>query len=97
MANYIKIKAADISAADQLSDVIIGGVESVYQGIANGTGAANSFVVYAGGKSYLFTLSSAKGKEWADQFISAVTANPGGPLAIVQNSSTATISSIAIV
>ena len=49
------------------------------------------------GKSYLFTLSSAKGKEWADQFISAVTANPGGPLAIVQNSSGATISSIAIV
>ena len=95
MANYIKIKAADISAADQLSDVIIGGVESVYQGVADGSGAANSFVVYSGGKSYLFTVT-AKGKEWADQFISAVTANPGGPLAIVQNSTGVKITAIAV-
>ncbi len=95
MANYIKIKAADINVADQLSDVIIGGVDSVYQGIANGTGAPNTFVVYSGGKSYLFTVT-AKGKEWADQFISAVTANPGGPLAIVQNSTGVKITDIVI-
>ena len=95
MANYIKIKAADINVADQLSDVIIGGVESVYQGAADGSGAANSFVVYSGGKSYLFTVT-AKGKEWADQFISAVTANPGGPLAIVQNSTGVKITDIVV-
>ena len=95
MANYIKIKAADIDVATQLSDVIIGGVESVYQGVADGSGAANSFVVYSGGKSYLFTVT-AKGKEWADQFISAVTANPGGPLAIVQNSTGVKITDIVI-
>jgi hypothetical protein len=38
MANYIKIKAVDIDVANQLSDVIIGGVTSVFQGLANGTG-----------------------------------------------------------
>ena len=84
MANYIKIKAADINVANQTSDILIGNVDSVYQGIANGNGAANSFTVYADGKSYLFTVT-AKGKEWADQFISAVTANPGGIMSIVQN------------
>ena len=36
MANFIKIKATDIDVANQLSDVIIGGVDSVYQGLANG-------------------------------------------------------------
>jgi hypothetical protein len=95
MANYIKIKAADINVANQLSDVIIGSVDSVSQGLANGDGSANNFVVFAGGKSYLFTVT-AKGKEWADQFISAVTANPGGPLAIVQNSTGVKITDIVV-
>jgi hypothetical protein len=95
MANYIKIKAADINFANQLSDVIIGSVDSVSQGLANGDGSANNFVVFAGGKSYLFTVT-AKGKEWADQFISAVTANPGGPLAIVQNSTGVKITDIVV-
>ena len=36
MANYIKIKAADINVADQLSDVILSDVTAVYQGLANG-------------------------------------------------------------
>ena len=95
MANYIKIKAADISVADQLSDVLIGNVDSVFQGLVNGDASADKFTVYADGKSYLFTVT-AKGKEWADQFISAVTANPGGPLAIVQNSTGVKISAIAV-
>ena len=95
MANYIKIKAADINVANQLSDVIIGSVDSVYQGIVNGDPSPNNFVVFAGGKSYLFTVT-AKGKEWADQFISAVTANPGGPLAIVQNSTGVKITDIVV-
>ena len=62
MANFIKIKAVDINVANQLSDVIIGGVDSVYQGLANGGASADKFTVYAGGKSYLFTVT-AKGKE----------------------------------
>ena len=76
MANYIKIKAIDVNVANQLSDILIGNVASVYQGLANGDADANKFTVYADGKSYLFTVTG-KGKEWADQFISAVTANPG--------------------
>ena len=95
MANYIKIKAADISVADQLSDVLIGNVDSVFQGLVNGDASADKFTVYADGKSYLFTVT-AKGKEWADQFISAVTANPGGPLAIVQNSTGVKITDIVV-
>ena len=96
MANYIKIKAVDINVANQLSDVIIGGVTSVFQGIANGTGDANDWTVYTeSGKSYKFT-TTAKAKEWADQFISAVTANPGGPLAIVQNSTGVKVTDIVV-
>ena len=95
MANYIKIKAEDINVANQLSDVILSGVEAVYQGLANGDADANKWTVYAGGKSYLFTTST-KGKEWANQFISAATANPGGPLAIVQNSTGVKITDIVV-
>ena len=96
MANYIKIKAVDINHANQLSDILIGGVTSVFQGLANGNGDANKWTVYTeSGKSYLFT-TTAKGKEWADQFISAATANPGGPLAIVQNSTGVKITAIVV-
>ena len=96
MANYIKIKAVDINVANQLSDVIIGGVTSVAQGLANGNGDANKWTVYTeSGKSYLFT-TTAKGKEWANQFIAAVTANPGGPLSVVQNSTGVKITAIVI-
>ena len=95
MANYIKIKAADVDVANQLSDILIGHVDSVYQGLANGDGDANKFTVYADGKSYLFTVT-AKGKEWADQFISAVTANPGGIMSIVQNSTGVKVTDLVI-
>ncbi len=96
MANYIKIKAADINVANQLSDLLIGGITSVFQGIANGTGDANKWTVHTeSGKSYLFTTTG-KAKEWADQFISAATANPGGPLAIVQNSTGVKVTALAI-
>jgi len=90
MANYIKIKAADINVADQLSDVILSDVTAVYQGLANGDADADKWTVYAGGKSYLFS------KEWANQFIFAATANPGGPLAIVQNSTGVKITDIVV-
>lgn len=96
MANYIKIKAADINVANQLSDLLIGGITSVCQGLANGGADANKWTVYTeSGKSYLFTTTG-KAKEWADQFISAATANPGGPLAIVQNSTGVKVTAIAI-
>ena len=95
MANYIKIKAADVNVANQLSDVLIGHVDSVYQGLVNGDASADKFTVYADGKSYLFTVT-AKGKEWANQFISAVTANPGGIMSIVQNDSGVKITAIVI-
>jgi len=95
MANYIKIKAADIAVANQLSDILIGNVDSVYQGAVNGGGGANTFTVFADGKSYLFTVTG-KGKEWADQFISAVTANPGGIMSIVQNVTGVKISALVI-
>ena len=86
MANYIKIKAADVNEANLTSDIIIGGVTSVAQGLANGTGDANKFCIHtAGGQSYLLT-TTAKAAEWANQVISAVTANPGGVMSIVQNS-----------
>ncbi len=96
MANFIKIKAVDVNVANVTSDIIIGGVVSVAQGLANGTGDANKWTVYTeSGKSYLFT-TTAKPKEWANQFIAAVTANPGGPLAIVQNSTGVKITAIVI-
>jgi len=95
MAYYIKIKAADINVANQLSDVILSDVTAVYQGLANGDASADKWTVYAGGKSYLFTTTG-KPKEWANQFIYAATANPGGPLAIVQNSTGVKITDIVV-
>jgi len=96
MANYIKIKAVDINHANQLSDILIGGVTSVFQGVANGDGDANDWTVYTeSGKSYKFT-TTAKAKEWANQFIAAATANPGGPLAIVQNSTGVKITDVVV-
>ena len=93
MANYIKIKAADVNVANQLSDVLIGHVDSVYQGLVNGDASADKFTVYADGKSYLFTVTG-KGLDLANQVISAVTANPGGVMSIVQNSTGVKISGI---
>lgn len=96
MANYIKIKAADVNVANVTSDLLLGEIVSVAQGLANGTGDPNKFTVYNSiGKSFLFTVTG-KAKEWADQFISATTANPGGPLAIVQNSTGVKITAIVI-
>ena len=86
MANYIKFKAADINHANQLSDIILSNVESCFQGLANGNGDANKFTaICAGGRTYTFTVDF-QGEAWANQVISALTANPGGPLAVVQNS-----------
>ena len=95
MANYIKIKAADIGVAN-VGDLLLGGIVSVQQGLVNGTGSADKFTVYNSiGKSYLFTVTG-KAKEWAEAVQKAITANPGGIMSIVQNSTSVKISSIVI-
>jgi hypothetical protein len=96
MANYIKIKAIDIDGGSTNgSDILIGDIVYVAQGAANGTGSADTWsVMTSAGKSSPFTTTG-KGLEWANQAISAVTANPGGPLAIVQNSTGVKITAIA--
>jgi len=95
MANYIKIKAADINVTSIDSDIIIGGVTSVYQGTASGGGDPDGFTVYTSSKRYTFTVT-AKGEEWANSFIAAVTANPGGIMSIVQNSTGVKVTAIEI-
>jgi len=96
MANYIKIKAADVTVTDQTSDVLIGGIVGVFQGIANGTGAANTFVILLEGGVSMLLTTTAKGAEWANQVSSAVTANPGGVMSIVQNSTGVNVTDIVV-
>ena len=97
MANFVKIKATDIDGGTTNgSDILIGDVVYVAQGAADGTGSADTFSVMTGsGASYTFTVT-AKGLVWANQVISACTANPGGVMSIVQNSTGVKISGIAI-
>ena len=64
-------------------------------GTGDGSGSADTWnVMTSAGKSYTFTTTG-KGLEWANQAISACTANPGGVVAIVQNSTGVKISGIA--
>ena len=96
MANYIKIKATDINVANVTSDLLLGEIVSVAQGVANGTGSADKFTVYNSiGKSYLFTVTG-KGKEWAEAVQKAITANPGGIMSIVYNGTGVKITAIVI-
>ncbi len=96
MANYIKIKAADVNVANVTSDLLLGEIVYVAQGLANGSGDANKFIVYNSiGKSFLFTATG-KAKEWANAMQSAITANPGGVMSIVQNNTGVKISGIVI-
>ena len=96
MANFIKIKAADIDGGTTNgSDILIGDIVYVAQGAADGSCSADTWnVMTSAGKSYTFTTTG-KGLEWANQAISACTANPGGVVAIVQNSTGVKISGIA--
>ena len=96
MANFIKIKAVDIDGGSTNgSDILIGDIVYVAQGAADGAGSADTWsVMTSAGKSYTFTTTG-KGLEWANQAISACTANPGGVVAIVQNSTGVKISAIA--
>ena len=96
MANYIKIKAADVNVANVTSDLLLGEIVYVAQGLANGGGDANKFIVYNSiGKSFLFTVTG-KAKEWANAVQSAITANPGGVMSIVQNDTGIKITAIVI-
>lgn len=62
MANYIKIKAVDVNHPSQLSDILIGGVTSVFQGLANGTGDASNglFILNQVKVIYLLQLEKLK-------------------------------------
>ena len=95
MANFIKIKASDIDGGSTNgSDILIGEIVYVAQGLVNGTGDADKWnVMTAAGKSYLYTTTG-KSLEWANQVISACTANPGGVMAVVQNSTGVKITAI---
>ena len=95
MANFIKIKAIDIDGATTNgSDILIGDIVYVAQGAADGVGSVDTWsVMTSAGKSYTFTTTG-KGLEWANQAISACTANPGGVVAIVQNSTGVKITGI---
>jgi hypothetical protein len=98
MANYIKIKAIDIDGGTTNgSDILIGSIIYVAQGAADGTGSADTFSVVTegaeGASVWTFTVTG-KGLAWANQVISAVTANPGGVMAIVQNNTGVKISAI---
>ncbi len=96
MANYIKIKATDVDVTNVTSDLLLGEIVSVAQGIANGTGDANKFTVYNSiGKSFLFTTTG-KAKQWAEAVQKAITANPGGIMSIVQNSTGVKITALVI-
>ena len=95
MANFIKIKAIDIDGGTTNgSDILIGDIVYVAQGAPDGVGSADTWnVMTSAGKSYTFTTTG-KGLEWANQAISACTANPGGVVAIVQNSTGVKITGI---
>ena len=77
MANFIKIKASDIDGGTTNgSDILIGEIVYVAQGLVNGTGDADKWnVMTSAGKSYLFTTTG-KSLEWANQVISACTVVP---------------------
>ena len=66
-------------------------------GIANGTTSNNNSVTLYNsiGKSILLTVSSAA-SDWTKDLQSALTANPGGVMAIVIPSSTVKVTGMAI-
>ena len=88
MAKYIKIKKENVNIANADSDILIGGVISVTQGALNGVGNANNVAIQTeGGTTYLLTVTAAA-EDWTKDIQRALTANPGGVMAVVSPSST---------
>lgn len=87
MAQFIKIKKANVNITSADSDIVIGGVISVTQGTLVGVGNANNVAIQtSGGATYLLTVTG-EAEAWTKDIQKALTANPGGVLSIVQPSS----------
>jgi|TARA_A100000171_G_scaffold48321_1_gene55635 hypothetical protein len=87
MAKYIKIRKENVNIANAASDIIIGDIVSVTQGTLAGVGNANNVAIQTEGKTYLLTVTAAAA-DWTKDIQKALTANPGGVMAIVIPSST---------
>ena len=96
MAQFIKIKKADLNITNADSDIVIGGVISVTQGTLVGGGNANNVAIQtSGGATYLLTATAAA-EDWTKDIQKALTANPGGVLSIVQPTSTVKVTACTI-
>jgi hypothetical protein len=99
MAKYIKIRKENINIANNagVADILLGDIVSVHMGIANGTTANNNSVTLYNsiGKSILLTVAAAA-SDWTKDLQSALTANPGGVMAIVIPSSTVKVTAMTI-
>lgn len=99
MAKYIKIRKENINISNNagVADILLGDIVSVHMGVANGTTADNNSVTLYNsiGKSILLTVTAAA-SDWAKDLQSALTANPGGVMAIVQPSSSVKVTAMAI-
>ena len=98
MAKYIKIKKENIDIPNNagVSAILLGDIVSVHLGIANGTTADNSVTLYNSiGKSIVLTVTAAA-SDWTKDLQYALTANPGGIMAIVHPSSSVKVTGMAI-
>tara|TARA_R100000081_G_C4666095_1_gene90121 strand:- start:162 stop:464 length:303 start_codon:yes stop_codon:yes gene_type:complete len=99
MAKYIKIKKENIDIPNNagVSAILLGDIVSVHLGIANGTTADNNSVTLYNsiGKSIVLTVTAAA-SDWTKDLQYALTANPGGIMAIVHPSSSVKVTGMAI-
>lgn len=96
MAKFIKIKKENVNIANADSDILIGGVISVTQGTLAGVGNANNVAIQTeGGATYLLTVTAAA-EDWTKDIQRALTANPGGIMAVVSPSSTVKVTTCLI-
>ena len=98
MARFIKIKKENFaSGLNMTADVVLGSdqIGAVIKGTYASPGNANACTVYFSGASYLEFTNTAKGADIALAINNALSANPGGVLAIVQLDASVEISGIA--
>jgi len=95
MAKYIKIKKENINIGSAASDILIGDIVSVTQGTLAGVGNANNVAIQTEGKTYLLTVTTAAA-DWTKDIQRALTANPGGVMAVVSPSSTVKVTTCLI-
>ena len=96
MAKYIKIRKENVNIGSAASDIIIGDIVSVTQGTLAGVGNANNVAIQTvGGATYLLTVTAAAA-DWTKDIQKALTANPGGVMAIVVPSSSVKVTTCLI-